>query len=103
MHDLLILHIEKSEELQHLSLESNRNPLLALRIQKRAIIYKLGQHTMFADVALDCKAHLFRWSNIPGMEGNDYEKVEARNFLHQCKVSEKQLMSLIHLLKLPMS
>ena len=100
--DVRFLHLEKGLELHNLSLARNMNPLMAMSVDKRAILFRVGQDLMFADVALECNTYLFRWSDVPKLSNPEYEQEEIANFVEQCRVHEQKLITLLQLHKLPL-
>lgn len=88
-------------EQHNLSLAKNRNPVLAMSIDKRAIVIRLDGIKAFADVGMDCNMYLFKWNEVAETRDAAYEKEEIENFVGQCKTHEQKLIGLLDMLRLP--
>ncbi len=96
-----VLHVERSVEQHSLALASNSNPLLVMSVDKRGIVVKLSNGSIFADVAVECHMYLFKWDEVPGTKETAYEQEEIENFTEQCKDHEQRMIKLLDMLKLP--
>lgn len=101
--EVTFVKMEKIKEKHLLCLAGNRNPMMALKVEKKAIVFQIGDDRMFADVGVDCHMTMFKVPGITEDQITIWIKEETNNFKVQCKNYEDELVALIKSLNIPTS